>query len=241
MIIRNADAVSFGPIHPTTPSLPFASFRARGTWYPLETALRGRHTQGWQGMVLKINQQRSILKSPVSFRAPGRVCSDGSKRAIRPGLHPRPTLGVVDDLLSWVSVSDAPGDRVGPLPASLCGRRDLGELDGWSGAAKPRPPVRMSAHASFFGETLATHRAVPRPALFLARMLDLGILDLTNELGRKESPLAATNVNPFPAKQPRVYRPCARSEHYEAYPERRKQNMHARCSSPSEDSPNLDD
>jgi hypothetical protein len=108
-------------------------------------------------------------------------------------------------------------------------------------AAKPRPPVRMNTHASFLGETLATHRAVPRPALFLASMLDLGILNPTKELGRKESPLAATNVNPFPAKQPGVYRPCARSEHCQAYPERREQNVHARCGSPSEDSPNLDD
>src|SRR6476660_4050759 len=106
-------------------------------------------------------------------------------------------------------------------------------------AAKPRPPIRMSAHASFLGETLATHRAVPRPALFLESMLDLGILNPTKELGRKESPLAATNVDPFPAKQPGVYRPCARSQHYQAYSERREQNVHARCGSPSDDSPNL--
>ncbi len=45
-------------------------------------------------------------------------------------------------------------------------------------AAKPGPPIRMSAHASFFGETLATHRAVPRPALFLASMLDPKLLAL---------------------------------------------------------------
>jgi hypothetical protein len=108
-------------------------------------------------------------------------------------------------------------------------------------AAKPRPPIRMSAHASVLGETLATHRAVPRPALFLASMLDLGILNPMKELGRKESPLVATNVNPFPAKQPGVYRPCARSEHYQAYSERREQNVHARCGPPGKDSPNLDD
>src|SRR5260370_17437309 len=55
-------------------------------------------------------------------------------------------------------------------------------------AAKPRPPIRISAHASFFGETPATHRAVPRTSLFLASMLDLGILNPTKEPGRKESP-----------------------------------------------------
>jgi hypothetical protein len=107
-------------------------------------------------------------------------------------------------------------------------------------AAKPRPLIRVSAHASFFGETLVMHRAVPRP-LFLASMLDLGILNPTKEPGRKESPLAAANVNPFPAEQPGVYRPCAWSEHYQAYTERREQNVHARCGPPSEDSPNLDD
>ena len=60
-------------------------------------------------------------------------------------------------------------------------------------------------------------------ALFLASMSDLGILNLTKEPGRKESPLATTNINPFPAKQPCVYRPCARSEQYQAYSERREQ------------------
>ena len=68
-----------------------------------------------------------------------------------------------------------------------------------------------------------------------------GILNPTKALGRKESPLATSNVNPFPAEQPGVYRPSARSEHYQAYPERREQNVHARNGSPSEDSPNLDD
>jgi hypothetical protein len=29
--------------------------------------LRGRYIQGWQGMVLRIDQQHSILKSQVSF------------------------------------------------------------------------------------------------------------------------------------------------------------------------------
>jgi hypothetical protein len=29
-------------------------------------------------------------------------------------------------------------------------------------AAKPKNPTRMSAHASFFGATLATHPALPR-------------------------------------------------------------------------------
>src|SRR6266705_3622945 len=72
-------------------------------------------------------------------------------------------------------------------------------------------------------------------------MLDLGILNPTNEPVRKDSPLSATNINPFPAKQPGVYRPCAWSEHYQAYSERREQNVRAQWGSPSEDSPNLDD
>ena len=49
------------------------------------------------------------------------------------------------------------------------------------GPAKLRPKmprIRMSVRASFFGETLATHRAVPRPALFLARMSDPKLLAL---------------------------------------------------------------
>jgi hypothetical protein len=76
-----------------------------------EAASRGRYIQDRQRMVLRIDQQHSILKSQVSFRVPGGVCSDGSKRAIRPGLHPpRPTVRV-DNLLSWVSVSDAPRRR----------------------------------------------------------------------------------------------------------------------------------
>jgi hypothetical protein len=62
----------------------------------------------------------------------------------------------------------------------------------------------MADSRSVFGETLATHRAVPRPALFLASMSDPGILKLTKELGRKESPLTATNINPFPTKEPGV-------------------------------------
>jgi hypothetical protein len=58
-------------------------------------------------------------------------------------------------------------------------------------------------------------------------MSDLGILNPTKEPGRKNSPLAATNVNPFPAEQPGVCRPCARSEHYQTYSESREQKMHA--------------
>jgi hypothetical protein len=54
----------------------------------------------------------------------------------------------------------------------------------------------------------------------LRACFDLGILNPTKEPGKK-SPLAATNVNPFPAKQPGVYGPCARSKHYQAYSERR--------------------
>lgn|SRR5271168_1830219 len=107
---------------------------------------------------------------------------------------------------------------------------------------RPKVPVmRISVRAIFFGATLVMHRAVPRPALFLASMLDLEILNPTKEPGKEESVLAATNVNPFPAEQPGVYRPCAWPEHRQAYTERREQDVHARCGPPSEDSPNLDD
>src|SRR6266404_1501813 len=54
----------------------------------------------------------------------------------RPGLHPPwPAVCINNNLLLWSSVSDALGDRVGPLPATLRGWRDLGGLDGWAGAA----------------------------------------------------------------------------------------------------------
>ena len=39
-------------------------------------------------------------------------------------------------------------------------------------AAKPKTPIRMSAHASFFGATLATHPALPCRGWFLASMSD---------------------------------------------------------------------
>src|SRR5712692_7864030 len=72
-------------------------------------------------------------------------------------------------------------------------------------------------------------------------MLDLGILNPTKEPVRKDSPLAATNINPFPAKQPGIYGPCAGSKHDEAYAERREQKVHAGCATSTEDNPNLDD
>ena|ERR1700751_2135459 len=86
-------------------------------------------------MVLRIDQQHSIFEAQVSFRIKRRICFDGNKRPIRPGLHPpRPTVCIYNDLLSRASVSDAPRDRVGLLPATLCGCRDLGEFDRWAGA-----------------------------------------------------------------------------------------------------------
>src|SRR6266436_5888277 len=72
-------------------------------------------------------------------------------------------------------------------------------------------------------------------------MLDLGILNPTKEPVRKDTPLAASNVNPFPAKQPGVYRPCARSKHDEAYSERREQEVQVRSVSSRKENPNLDD
>src|SRR6266478_3937793 len=47
----------------------------------------------------------------------------------------RPGVCINNNLLLWSSVSDPSRDRVGPLPATLCGWRDLGELDGWAGAS----------------------------------------------------------------------------------------------------------
>src|SRR4029077_13934431 len=141
----------------------------------------------------------------MSFRAPRRVCFDGNEGMIRPGLHPPlPAVRINNNLLLWSSVSDPSRDRVDSFPATLGCRRNPGELDGWAGAAflgmaslrckvKASNPIRVSAHDSFFGDTLVTHRAVPRPALFPASMLDLGILNPTKEPGRKKSPLAATN------------------------------------------------
>jgi hypothetical protein len=40
-----------------------------------------------------------------------------------------------NNLLPRASILDEPGDRVGPLPATPCGRRYFGELDDWPGAA----------------------------------------------------------------------------------------------------------
>ena len=53
--------------------------------------------------------------------------------------------------------------------------------------------------------------------------------------------LASTYINSLPAKQPGVCRPCARSKHYQAYSERREQKVGARCATPTEDNPRLDD
>ncbi len=54
----------------------------------------------------------------------------------RPGLHPpRPTMRIDNDLLSRASVSDAPGNLVDSSWSTLRHRRDMGELDGWAGAA----------------------------------------------------------------------------------------------------------
>jgi hypothetical protein len=77
----------------------WGELRRPGAFYNLYesygTTLRWRYTYGWQEMVLRIDRQYSILKSQVSFRAPGSVCSDGNKRAIRPRLHPPCAAGEI--------------------------------------------------------------------------------------------------------------------------------------------------
>src|SRR5258708_25242553 len=72
----------------------------------------------------------------MSFRAPRRVCSDGHEGMIRPGLHPPlPAVRINNNLLLWSSVSDPSRDRVDSFSSTLRRRRNMGELDGWAGAA----------------------------------------------------------------------------------------------------------
>src|SRR5580692_7561680 len=71
----------------------------------------------------------------MSFRAPRRVCSYGNE-VIRPGLHPPlPAVRINNNLLLWPSVSDPSRDRVDSFSSTLRRRRNVGELDGWAGAA----------------------------------------------------------------------------------------------------------
>ena len=72
----------------------------------------------------------------MSFRAPRRVCSDGNEGMIRPGLRPPlPAVRINNNLLLWSSVSDPSRDRVDSFSSTLRRRRNLGELNGWAGAA----------------------------------------------------------------------------------------------------------
>ena len=55
---------------------------------------------------------------------------------IRPGLHPPlPAVRINNNLLLWSSVSDPSRDRVDSFSSTLRRRRNMGELDGWAGAA----------------------------------------------------------------------------------------------------------
>ena len=55
---------------------------------------------------------------------------------IRPGLHPPlPAVRINDNLLLWSNVSDPSRDRVDSFSSTLRRRRNMGELDGWAGAA----------------------------------------------------------------------------------------------------------
>src|SRR6266403_1093501 len=72
----------------------------------------------------------------MSFRAPRRVCFNGNEGMIRPGLHPPwPALRINNNLLLWSSVSYTTRDRVDSFSSTLRRRRNMGELDGWAGAA----------------------------------------------------------------------------------------------------------
>ena len=54
-------------------------------------------------------------------------------------------------------------------------------------------------------------------------------------------PLATSNINPLSAKKSGVYRPCARSEHYQTYSKRRKREVHFRSACLSDGKPDLYD
>src|ERR1700693_3040626 len=72
----------------------------------------------------------------MSFRAPRRICFDGNEGMIRPGLHPPwSAVRINNNLLLWSSVFYPPRDRVDSFSSTLRRRRNMGELDGWAGAA----------------------------------------------------------------------------------------------------------
>src|SRR5271168_1830220 len=72
----------------------------------------------------------------MSFCAPRRICFDGNEGMFRPGLHPPwPAVRINNDLLIWSSVSDPSRDSVDSFSSALRRRRNMGELDGWAGAA----------------------------------------------------------------------------------------------------------
>src|SRR5438270_11194026 len=52
--------------------------------------------------------------------------------------------------------------------------------------------------------------------------------------------LATVNINPLPAKQPSVYRPCAGPKHDETCSERNKQKVHTTSAPMRQPYPNLD-
>src|ERR1700719_4617128 len=72
----------------------------------------------------------------MSFRAPRRICFDGDEGMLRPRLHPpRPAVRINNNLLLWSSICYPPRDCVDSFSSTLRGRRNMGELDGWAGAA----------------------------------------------------------------------------------------------------------
>src|SRR5882724_1455790 len=56
----------------------------------------------------------------------------------------------------------------------------------------------------------------------------------------RQAELATVNINPLPAKQPSVYRPCAGPKHDQTCSERNKQKVHTTSASTRQPHPNLD-
>src|SRR5271169_783732 len=113
----------------------------------------------------------------MGFRAPPRVCFDGNEGILRPGLHPPlPAVRINNNLLLWSSVSDPSRDHVDSFSSTLRRRRNMGELDGWAGAAflrmaslrcepkdpnKDERPCQLLRCNTGHGSLIATSRVVP--------------------------------------------------------------------------------
>src|SRR5713226_756332 len=94
------------------------------------TALVRSYIHLGQRVIVWVHQQRSILKSQMSLRAPRRVCFDGNEGTIGLGLHPPlPAVRINNNLLFWSSVPYPSRDRVNSFFSTLRRRRNMGEVD----------------------------------------------------------------------------------------------------------------